>query len=84
MVVGEGIVTGVMGWALAALAAGPVTSVFGNHIVTAMFRTGLDFRMEAKGVVIWLVVSVVLAAGASLLPAWRAGRVTVREALTYE
>jgi putative ABC transport system permease protein len=61
-----------------------VTSIFGGHIVMAMFHTPLDFRVDARGIGIWLAVSVVLAIGASLIPAWRASRLTVREALTYE
>jgi putative ABC transport system permease protein len=84
MVVCEGVCTGLMSWAIAALAAAPVTSMFGNFIVTAMFRTGLDFRLDPRGIFIWLAVSIVLAIAASLIPAWRAGRLTVREALSYE
>jgi ABC-type lipoprotein release transport system permease subunit len=52
--------------------------------VEAMFGTGLDFRLDRGGIAIWLAVSIVLAIGAGLIPAWRASRVTVREALAYE
>ena len=71
-------------WAIATLAAGPVTDFVGNHLVFAMFRTTLAFRLDGRGIAIWLAVSVVLSIAASLIPAWRAGRLTVREALSYE
>jgi putative ABC transport system permease protein len=37
-----------------------------------------------EGVVLWLGIVVLLAAVASLLPAWRASRLAVREVLAYE
>ena len=84
MVVAEGIVIGVLSWILAALLAWPVSKLVGDGLVGAMFQSGLDFTFEARGLVIWLVVSVALSAVASFVPAWRASRATVREALAYE
>ncbi|HEY6391613.1 MAG TPA: FtsX-like permease family protein [Bryobacteraceae bacterium] len=83
IVAGEGVVIGVLSWALAALAAWPVSKGLGNLLVTLMFQSNLDFLFEPLGLVIWLAVSILLGLAASLLPAWHASRVTVREALTY-
>jgi putative ABC transport system permease protein len=80
IVVAEGVLIGALSWGLAALAAWPISRVVGALI----FKNGVDFTFEPLGLVIWLVVSVFLAAGASFLPAWHASRVTVREALAYE
>jgi putative ABC transport system permease protein len=44
----------------------------------------LDFTFEAIGLLIWMLVSIGLSALASFLPAWKASRATVREALAYE
>jgi ABC-type lipoprotein release transport system permease subunit len=49
-----------------------------------MFRSGLDFTFEPVGLVVWLLITVALSAAASFVPAWRASRATVREALAYE
>jgi len=84
IVVAEGVVVGLMSWALAALAAWPASKVVGDALVRVMFRSGLDFVFELRGLLIWLAVSLVLGAVASLLPAVRATRLTVREALAYE
>jgi putative ABC transport system permease protein len=84
MIVAEGVVIGVLSWAIAALLAWPVSKAIGDSLVKVMFHSGLDFTFEPLGLVIWMLVSIGLSAVASFLPAWRASRVTVREALAYE
>ena len=84
MVIAEGLVIGVLSWAIAAVFAWPVSKVVGDTLVRALFRGGLDFSFEALGIVIWLLVTVALSVVASFVPAWRASRTTVREALAYE
>jgi putative ABC transport system permease protein len=84
MIVVEGIVIGLLSWTIAALLAWPISRVVGDFIVKMMFRSGLDFTFEPLGLLIWIVVSISLSAAASFLPAWKASRVTVREALAYE
>ncbi|HEU5459396.1 MAG TPA: FtsX-like permease family protein [Pyrinomonadaceae bacterium] len=84
MIVAEGIVIGLLSWTMAALLAWPVSKVVGDFIVKMLFRGGLDFTFEPLGLLIWIVVSISLSAAASFLPAWKASRVTVREALAYE
>ena len=84
MVIAEGLVIGVLSWAIAAVLAWPVSKFVGDSMVRMLFRSGLDFTFEPLGLVIWLVVSIALSAVASFVPAWRASRATVREALAYE
>lgn len=84
IIVTEGIVVGVLSWALAALAAWPVSKFVGDALVRLMFNSTLDFLFQLQGLFIWLAVSVCLSAVASFLPAWSASKITVREALTYE
>jgi putative ABC transport system permease protein len=84
MIVAEGIAIGVLSWAIAALLAWPISKAIGDSFVKMLFHSGLDFTFEPVGLLIWLLVSIGLSALASFLPAWRASRVTVREALAYE
>ena len=84
MVVAEGIVIGVLSWTVAAVLAWPISKGLGDFITKVMFRSGLDFTFEPLGLLIWMVVSISLSAVASFLPAWKASRVTVREALAHE
>ena len=84
MVVVEGLVIGLLSWTIAALLAWPVSKIIGDTMVRVMFRSGLDFTFEPLGLPVWLLITVGLSAVASFVPAWRASRVTVREALAYE
>jgi putative ABC transport system permease protein len=83
IVVTEAVVVALLSWALATLAAWPVSAGIGNLLVAVMFKSGLDFHFESRGVLIWLAISLALAALASFLPAWHASRRSVREALGY-
>ena len=84
IVVAEGLAIGVLSWMLAALAAWPLSRWLGDFLVKNVFTSGLVFRFEPGGVMVWLAVSIFLGAAASLLPAWTASRTTVREALSHE
>ena len=84
MIVAEGVVIGLLSWAIAALLAWPISKAIGNLLVRVLLHGGLDFTFEPLGLVIWMIVSIGLSALASFLPAWKASRVTVREALAYE
>jgi len=84
IVVTEGVVIGVLSWALAALMAWPVSKVIGDWIGRRVFTSGLDFRFEPESLLSWLAVSILLGVVASFLPAWHASRATVREALSHE
>jgi ABC-type lipoprotein release transport system permease subunit len=42
------------------------------------------FRYSVDGIIIWILVMIVLATLASLWPALRAARLSVRETLAYE
>lgn len=84
IVAAEGAVIGVMSWALAGLAAGPLSRLTGNSLLWLLFKSNMDFVFQLRGLWIWLAVAVVLSAIASLLPARSAAKLTVREALAYE
>jgi putative ABC transport system permease protein len=84
MIVAEGVVIGVLSWTIAALLAWPLSKVIGDLLVRVVVHGALDSTFEARGLLIWLLVSIGLSALASFLPAWKASRVTVREALAYE
>ena len=82
--VAEGILIGVLSWLLAALLGYPGALAFSNLVGNQLMEIPFDFRYSVGGVVLWLVIVVVLSALASLWPALRATKVSVREALAYE
>jgi putative ABC transport system permease protein len=84
IVIVEGLVIGILSWAIAALLAWPVSKVLGDMLTRAMLKGGVDFVFEPRGLLIWLIVSISVSAAGSFVPAWKASRATVREALAYE
>jgi putative ABC transport system permease protein len=84
IVITEGLVIGVLSWALATLAAWPISKAIGDLLLNLMLKVGLDFLFEPSGPLIWLGISICLGMIASFLPAWQASRRPVREAIGYE
>jgi putative ABC transport system permease protein len=86
IVVLEGVVVAVLAWLLATLTAWPLSKLLGDLLLGLMFSSAAEIAVavEPAGVGIWLVVSLVGSALASLWPAWQASRAPIREALSYE
>jgi putative ABC transport system permease protein len=80
----EGMVVGVMSGIFGLLAAVPLGRAFSAAVGVAFLEGPLDHRFSWGGALLWLGASLVVAAAASLLPAWGAMRLSVREALHYE
>jgi putative ABC transport system permease protein len=62
----------------------PVSRWFTDALGNQLFKFPLDFRYSFGGLALWLIVVMALSALASLWPAWRAARTSVRETLAYE
>jgi ABC-type lipoprotein release transport system permease subunit len=58
--------------------------VFSDVLGNAVINFPLEFIYSVQGVLLWLAIVAVLSALASLWPALRATRVSVRESLAYE
>jgi putative ABC transport system permease protein len=82
--IAEGICLGVLSWALAVAASIPGARIFSSVIGRVSFGAAYDFAYAYHSVVIWFVLVVALSAVSSLGAAWRAARVSAREALSYE
>jgi putative ABC transport system permease protein len=80
-VIAESVLMGVAGWAAAVAIAWPVSKALGDGLTFAMFQTGLDFRFDPAGPVVWLALSITLSIVACLVPAVRISRVTIHQAL---
>jgi putative ABC transport system permease protein len=84
IVVAEGMLIGLFSWAMGTLLSLPVGNLLTNGVGMAFLGVTVQYVYSYPGVGLWLAVALVVSAVASLLPAYRASRVSVREALTYE
>jgi putative ABC transport system permease protein len=80
LVVLEGIFIAVVSCVIAAIPALFLTAIIIGNL---SLPVSLPFQISVPGVVIWVVVVVLGASLATLAPAYRASRLTVREALAY-
>ncbi len=77
----EGLLTAGLAVGVAVLAAVPLTAVFGSALGRSAFLEPLPFQFSAAAVLIWLLVSLVGGAVATMGAARAAARLTVRQAL---
>jgi putative ABC transport system permease protein len=80
----EGVLIGVISWLVGTLIAMPISQALSLGVGVSLLQAPLSYRFSLLGVAIWLVVVIVLALLASILPAWNASRLSVREVLAYE
>jgi putative ABC transport system permease protein len=83
LVICEGIFIAAVSCVIAAVPAVALTWALGAGLGNLFLSTPIPLEFSAQGIVIWIAVIVIGAALAVLPPAYRASRLTVREALAY-
>ncbi len=84
MVLVEGALIGIISWLMASAAAFPISEIMSDSITLALFGSPANFAFTPTGFIVWLVIVLILAVLASVLPARSATRLTIREVLSYE
>ncbi len=79
----EGVVIGTLSWLLGALFTYPV-SLGLVRLLEKAITIPLSYEFSWGGMFLWLAIVSIISAGASLLPAFRASQVSVRDAIAYE
>ena len=79
----ESVAIGLLSFVAAVAITVPITAVLEWACGWIFFKVRLDFYLWPTALGIWLALGLVLATLASLEPAWRASRLTVREALAH-
>lgn len=79
----EGVTVGLISWALGAVLSYPM-SLGLVRMLEGAIGIPLTFSFSWPAVGMWLVVVSAISAGASVLPAFRAAQVSVRDAIAYE
>ena len=84
IVIVEGLVIGLISWVIAILTAIPITSVLTRGVGLAILTAPMPAVYGLRGILAWLLFTLLLATAASSLPARRASQLTVRDTLAYE
>jgi len=80
----EGVVIGLMSWAMGALVAIPMSQGLNQALGQAVMGVPLTYSYSMPGLWLWLAIVILLSVIASFIPARTASRLTVREVLAYE
>ena len=83
-VIVEGVVIGLISFAMAVVLSIPFTYLLSTIISVTIFETPIKVVFTLIGYGIWLALVLVLSTIASILPARNAARLTIREVLAYE
>ncbi len=83
-VVIEGMMIGLISWAVGAVLSFPISYALLSIIGRAMIDGVIPMQITMDGFLIWLGVVVLLSVAASIVPARSAARLTIREVLAYE
>ena len=84
IVIVEGVVIGIISWAISILVSIPITGVLCYGVGMAILTAPMPAVYGASGIIVWLIFTIVLGTLASALPARRASKLTVRDTLAYE
>jgi len=80
----EALCIGLISWLAGLILALPVAALLSYQVGVLFLQNPLTFSFSFLGVAIWLVLSLLLSVLASLLPAWNASRLSVKDVLSYE
>ncbi|MFO7696198.1 MAG: FtsX-like permease family protein [Anaerolineae bacterium] len=80
----EGCLIGLISWLLAGLVALPISKQLGDVMFGIIFDRSAALDFTLYGNLIWLGVVLALSVVASVIPAYNASRLTIREVLAYE
>ncbi len=84
IVITEGMVIGLISWAISILLSIPITNVLCFGVGMAIMTAPMPAVYGVTGIIAWLIFTIILGTLASALPARRASRLTVRDTLAYE
>lgn len=83
MFVMEGVLQGLLSWAIAVPIAFILSQPLANALGQVMFSATLDYQFNYVAVIVWLIIILVISTIASILPARGATRISVRDSLAY-
>jgi putative ABC transport system permease protein len=84
VVIVEGLVIGLISWAVAIPCSIPLAIWLGDSLGNSLLARPLDYIFSTPAVLMWLGLMTVISMIASIIPAQSAARFTIREALVYE
>jgi putative ABC transport system permease protein len=80
----EGLFIGAISWLIGTMVSVPVSFIFSEQVGLSLLKVPLIFNYSMLAMVFWLFAVLLIAIIASLGPAQKAEKLTIREVLAYE
>jgi len=80
----ESIMMALLGWLTALVLAQPASRLLSDYFGTALVEYPFDYKGSFQGIYLSLLITIVLACAATMVPARLASRQSVKEAIAYE
>lgn len=84
MIMVESLLIGLICFFISIFVAYPFSKLLCNKVGQSLFLSDLDFSFSIKGILIWLIVVVVISLVASFIPAYKATKISISKALSFE
>lgn len=84
IVMSEGLLIGLLGWGLGVILAFPLGRILSQVVGIEFTRAPLSYSFSLVGALVWLGLSLIVAAAATYVPARQAARISIRAAISYE
>jgi putative ABC transport system permease protein len=84
IVIVEGMVIGLISWAISILLSIPITVALSTGVGMAILTAPMPAVFGISGIIAWLIGTLLIATLSSAIPARRASMLTVRDTLAYE
>jgi putative ABC transport system permease protein len=84
VIIFEGLFVGLVSWVIGAVVSLPLAYALANVLGEVMLDASVSYEISVQGVGLWLAFVVLIGISASLAPARRAARLTIRDLLAYE
>lgn len=84
IVIVEGVIIGLVSWAISIIVSLPITGVLTVGVGMAILSVPMAPSYDPSGIFVWLIFTLLLSVVSSSLPAGRASRLTIRDTLAYE
>lgn len=79
----QGMVVGTLSWIFGAILSAPISWLLIQALIIALGMP-LSYKFSWSGIGLWLLLVWLISIVGSVLPAWRASQVSIRDAISYE
>jgi len=84
MIMAESLLIGLSCFFISIFVAYPFSKILCNQVGQSLFLSDLDFSFSIQGILIWFIVVLIISLVASFIPAYKATKISIGKAISFE